>query len=111
MLSRCRELSHLLGQVSVLLDNWLRLGYLDHDLVVFIAVSVSDLLLIIRASPMAIHDVLVLVLSSCQTELQSELMIMAWPSLHHDSVLPIVERSADVDLTTAMPPHEHMLHN
>ena len=64
---------------------------LNGDLVVLIAVFVSNLFLVISASPVTIYDVFVLILAWWQNLCNSELVLCPWHSLHGQSLLPIAE--------------------
>ena len=70
---------------------------------------ISDFFLVIGASPLAIHDILVLVLASCQGVSQFEFVHIAWVSLHGYALLPITERTNYEYFMAALSPSKHML--
>ena len=70
---------------------------------------VSNFFLVIGTSPLAIYDILVLVLARCQGVSQFELVHIAWVSFHGRALLPIAERTNYEHFVATLSPSKHVL--
>ena len=104
----------LLGSLLLLHEGSLRLRlwrWYD-DLIVLVAVLVAYFLLVVGAAPLAIDDVLVLVLARRQGVMRQPVLedvAARVHALHRDPLLPVAEGANDEDFVAALAPGEDVL--
>ena len=105
----------LLGSLLLLLHEGslrLRLWRWYDDLIVLVAVLVANFLLVVGAAPLAIDDVLVLVLARRQGVMRQPVLedvAARVHALHRDPLLPVTEGADDEDFVAALAPGEDVL--
>ena len=80
------------------------LFWLNKYLIVFVAVMISNFVLIMCTLPFTIYNKLVLMEPRCQLLAYCECPI--WKFGHRETLLPFVERSNNFDILSTMPPHK-----
>ena len=98
MLLRYLVRVHLLSLLRYLLVKELRIdgrGRFDDHLVVLVSVMITHFFLVIGASPLTVHYVLVLIFARRQRMKQVELVARAGHPLHGRALLPVAEGADD----------------